>query len=347
MATTFNFTVRAEDDQGAFADRDFSMTVRNTMVDRYMVIDATDAYTSPDMVTWTKRIGQGGAHLMYGGGKWLIPIVYNGLQYRLSTDGVNFTTHTIPTTGYGTTVLLHCPVWNNDRWWVAFQGQETGVYYNIVLNSIDGVNWSTVARTPATNNTFAAQTLPTFSEGKAFYTSGNTSKYCVVEGDTITSVTPTLPAHSVGTPFYTAPMKINDLWVMVVYGTSGTMSLYSTDRNVWNAGPVLANGNLAARRLDSISYHNGKLICSGFLSSVNNFSLNCVASIDGKTWTNFTPVSSAGAVKDTRQYVISTKGKIYLVNSTNKYSSSNLGETWTNETATFPSVSITGFATIQ
>lgn len=110
----FQFTVRATDSDGAYADRNFGITVNNTRVERYMVVDHVNAYTSPDLVNWSTRNGQGGWDCAYGNGMWLIvsnnmvisntsltgalgggasaTIPNSALVVRKSVDGVNFAT---------------------------------------------------------------------------------------------------------------------------------------------------------------------------------------------------------------------------------------------------------------
>jgi hypothetical protein len=112
----FQFTVRATDSDGAFADRNFSITINNTRVERYLTVDNLNAYTSPDLINWTTRNGQGGHDCAYGNSMWLIvtngstvnsgtapgtvvmaggqsaSAANSGLIIRKSTDGVNFST---------------------------------------------------------------------------------------------------------------------------------------------------------------------------------------------------------------------------------------------------------------
>ena len=112
----FQFTVRATDSDGAFADRNFSITINNTRVERYMSVDNLNAYTSPDLVNWTTRNGQGGNDCAYGNSMWLITTngytpnvntdaggyyqaggqitspIQSGMVIRKSSDGVNFST---------------------------------------------------------------------------------------------------------------------------------------------------------------------------------------------------------------------------------------------------------------
>jgi hypothetical protein len=86
----FPFTIRATDSEGSFADRQFSITVRNSRVERFMAVTGTDAYTSADGQSWVFRAGMGGSSCTYGNNMWLIgPVSIGGL--RRSTDGVNYT----------------------------------------------------------------------------------------------------------------------------------------------------------------------------------------------------------------------------------------------------------------
>lgn len=54
---TYNFTVRAQDETGAFSDRDFSIQVRNNLVDRLLAVNDTNAYASVDGSEWVERAG--------------------------------------------------------------------------------------------------------------------------------------------------------------------------------------------------------------------------------------------------------------------------------------------------
>lgn len=91
----FPFTVRATDSEGSYSDRQFNITVRNSRVERYMVIDVNNAYTSPDGQIWTQRNGAGGYTCAYGNGFWLIIKNTGAFDMMKSTDGINYVT--IPT----------------------------------------------------------------------------------------------------------------------------------------------------------------------------------------------------------------------------------------------------------
>lgn len=133
--TLFNFTVRATDDAGAFADRDFSIKIRNSIVDRYMTVNATDSYTSPEGSTWTQRVTYGGQGVVHGAGKWLIPI--STTQYRLSVDGINYTTHSWPQSQHVTPTVR----WVNGRFVYIGNNGTNGV----LVYSYDGLTWTQTA----------------------------------------------------------------------------------------------------------------------------------------------------------------------------------------------------------
>ena len=98
---TYDFTVRAQDETGAFSDRDFSIQVRNNLVDRILAINSANAYASVDGTTWTERTGKGGHWCRNLLGKWIVCTdAYNGYDYyrsnlgtvyRLSDDTINWT----------------------------------------------------------------------------------------------------------------------------------------------------------------------------------------------------------------------------------------------------------------
>lgn len=359
MATTFNFTVRAEDDQGAYADRDFSMTVRNTMIDRFMMIDATDAYTSPDMVTWTKRVGQGGINVRYGGGKWLIKTgTFSSATYRLSNDGVIFSNHTVSIPGHSGFTFSTLPEWHNDRWIAAGMAQLSGVYWVFILQSLDGINWETIVSWSYSTQAVGDYVSMTTHEGKIYWSMRTTSVYAVIDiaAKTHSFVTPSYPSvAAVGaSPMYSTPRKINDLWIVMVSGSNGSMlPLYSSDLVSWSAGSLVATTYGANKLYDMITYYNGKLVASGFLTTTTtNAGYHVLLSVDGKTWTAPTtpPPSSGGqsTVGGSRQSIVSAKGNLYSVfNKIGK--STDLGVNWSDDSANYPIAlfAITGFATIQ
>lgn len=198
----FPFTVRATDSEGSYADRQFSITVRNSRVERFMVLNANDAFTSPDGTSWTRRVGQGGKTCAYGNGFWLIldPTVSNqwagnqqGLTIRKSTDGINYqyiagtsmtflksdgtpwVAASFPYLFNGNSGATKMVFWNGRFWFVGFGNTlSSGTSANsmILWSSPDGVTWtSNVLATSASAgvsispNTYTSQYSINISDG--------------------------------------------------------------------------------------------------------------------------------------------------------------------------------------
>lgn len=178
----FQFTVRATDSDGAYADRNFAITINNTRVERYMVIDNANAYTSPDLVNWSTRNGQGGGDVAYGNSMWLIistsytTLTFVGGQAQLgsqsfgtnsfvvrkSPDGVNFSTMIQSALTFlkadGTAFVPpstnmvngHLSFSNGFFWLPMSWGSQYGTganYTQYIARSPDGVTW-TMLNTP-------------------------------------------------------------------------------------------------------------------------------------------------------------------------------------------------------
>ena len=153
---TFPFTVRAIDSENAFSDRQFSINVRNTRVERYLIIDPTNAWTSNDLVNWTIRLGQGGTHCAYGNGMWMV-IASTGV--RTSADGINWTftptaslvvtrpngdaaTWTAPTSNYAQGIATSLSFAAGRFWFTSLIGSTAGGGGGHALySSADGINW--------------------------------------------------------------------------------------------------------------------------------------------------------------------------------------------------------------
>lgn len=160
--SVFPFTVRAIDSDGAFSDRQFSINVRNTIVERYLVINSNDAWTSSDAVNWTIRPGQGGTKCAYGNGMWMVIAAGANPGIRTSADGINWTF--TPTTSLVVTRPNgDAAIWTNPpsnfggglsssfsfaagRFWFSFPTSNVGME---TLSSADGLNWRRQILVPA------------------------------------------------------------------------------------------------------------------------------------------------------------------------------------------------------
>lgn len=243
--TIFNFTLRAEDDRGAFSDRQFSIKVRNTLVDRYMVVDGTHAYTSLDMVNWTERPDMGGVGCAYGGGNWMVWQGDN--RYRMSPDGINWTQHVAQYMNGATKTnvpgtITSKPVWMNDRWYATCGTTATGV---VVIASDNGIIWEIIAtnvvalnaaynmpRLTTANNclviNFHNQTSNTAvaSINYPMISFDNGAKWEVAIKSTPAGLIPIVAHYSPQTVYRSSVLTfINGLWY---YGQSVQRSYYST-----------------------------------------------------------------------------------------------------------------------
>ncbi|RYE98955.1 MAG: hypothetical protein EOO77_36340, partial [Oxalobacteraceae bacterium] len=161
---TYNFTVRATDNLGAFADQNFSLTVNNTNIERFVIAGLFGLVHSSDGVTWTAEAGQFGGKVVFGNGKWVVyagpnPNVGLGMSIRTSTDAFNWTTVT-PTfpNGQGTNANLYAYVpsvilsmkYQNGYWTAICASASYGAnpnYYSAMIEytSPDLVTWTRVS----------------------------------------------------------------------------------------------------------------------------------------------------------------------------------------------------------
>lgn len=91
--TTYNFSVRATDNLGAYADRAFDITVNNTSIERFVAVGSLGLAHSRDGIKWTYEASLSGNYVSYGNGSWVI--CTGGLTVRTSPDAVNWTTYTM------------------------------------------------------------------------------------------------------------------------------------------------------------------------------------------------------------------------------------------------------------
>ena len=152
----FNFTVRATDSEGSYADRQFNITVRNSRVERFMAITTADAWTSPDATTWTQRVGAGGFTCAYGNGFWLIMKSTSTCDILKSTDGINYNAIStsemtfLDPSGAVTTAPTAISFWSflnkmkfwNGRFYLLHFANPSGQKKTLSLwSTADGVTW--------------------------------------------------------------------------------------------------------------------------------------------------------------------------------------------------------------
>lgn len=297
--TTFNFTVRAVDERGAYADRDFSIKVRNTMVDRYVAMSYNgQLYTSPDAETWTQRINQGftstdpnySNNVVFGNGIWLAP--YDKDNYRTSIDGVNWNAMAMPgttsPTGSYLTAFQSIPNFTFVNGQFAMLKWESGATVTRRLyTSYDGLTWESkaVINTGLSVNNSAFQFVynnpPTYGGGKWMVTSGlnNNDVVWVSSDDGSTWKSANTKVTNMQNVYY-----FNGLYFAI---SSATMDITtSIDGFSWVIQPITKETYVGFSKL---LYGNGRLIAVphryNIGSGVGNPVNFVMTSLDGTTWT--------------------------------------------------------------
>jgi len=294
----FNFTVRATDSEGSFADRSFNITVRNSKIERYMAINTTDAYTSSDGTTWTLRPGMGGYSCAYGNGFWLINCS-DGI--RKSYDGVNY--NLIPTTSIqaydstGTpiasasqglaafTSTSSCKMKSfNNKFYLPYQGNVGGTSQIGVFVSSDGITWNFKSVLIVSVSGPLLNFILSISEdnGTLFLNypwSNGTQKLgymSINSGETWTEM-----ADVSGNIHNSGVLKrFNGLYLQAT-GDSGNSYKYSTDGSNWTSGSF---GSISNVRFWDFIYANGKLYAFFNKSTTAGQAQLYLTSTDGINW---------------------------------------------------------------
>lgn len=304
----FNFTVRATDSEGSFADRNFSINVRNTRVDRYLAVTTADAYTSVDGNTWAVHSGAGGNLVAFNNLTWYI-MTLTGI--KISNDAINFNEilfsdsrivfkdmltgeenptfimKTATVQSYPSNFIKHgnyisCIVYvNNSR------------YY---IRSLDGMTWEyqPASFLPAANaNTILNKALlitydsPTLFIGSQIGGASTVMGYKSEDnGKTWTTVTRSSTTFQAGWLG-----RINGFYMAFTTYSGGQLNMMTSSDGVnWisNAFTAVTNYVATINRVSAIYYLNGRLVavCEKPTSSTQT-GLFIMHSLDGVSWTMY------------------------------------------------------------
>lgn len=278
---TYNFTIRATDTAGAFADRTFSINVNNTTLDRFVVVGTSGLARSVDGITWKNEPGRSGTGVTYGNGRW---VVYKGddsvstKTLHTSPDGVNWSTLSLTSTANSTgsfNILglkngaqgFSCVKYVNNRW-VAFTYNNNAVASTSATQcyeSQDLQNW-TLRGEPQTNlasqSTFACGvTDVVYGNGMYIAVGGYMSsaslygKFIATSPDLITWTRRVLVESGQNTSGGASILNVNGLFIATLFGGSGTQANHlqtSPDGTTWtprahqtfSTGLVYVNGRI-------------------------------------------------------------------------------------------------------
>lgn len=362
----YDFTVRAMDNLGAFADRDFSIEVKNTSATRFVVVGNGGIAHSIDGITWTKAnaspppIQSSGVGVSYGDGKW---VVYGNFsigstwrcQYHVSYDGgVTWRTIAKPaSTGEytfipnGSASATHeCMAgirFLNGKWhaWVGYNNTTPhGVagWYELVADDIAGpwtkaalyhTGYTTSFQSSGPNDVVYLPSLDRYvALGGSASAAGNERTW-YRNGDQTTWTETTNPFVA-----YTTSDTSN---MIEVGGTLFTTITNSTDIGMsadggltWAKFPI-ANAVVTSASTSGICYVNGRLVVAR-CSNTTNLS-RAYGSVDGgRTWEFLSePTSNLGTLTATKDTMKSHNGTIvrYSSGTTNNMTySTDGGVTW-------------------
>lgn len=145
MPEVFNFTARATAASGAFADRDFSITVSNTQINRLLAVSPSGVARALNSTSpWVLVPGVRGDSAAYGD-RWLIWEQAAGILWT-SPDAINFTNF-VPTlpAGYSRLGFLR---WRDGAWWAVASADRSSQWEHAVATSVDGgVTWGLIGAT--------------------------------------------------------------------------------------------------------------------------------------------------------------------------------------------------------
>ncbi|RYD64430.1 MAG: hypothetical protein EOP83_09780 [Verrucomicrobiaceae bacterium] len=319
---TYNFTIRATDNAGAYADRTFSLNVNNTIYDRFVAVGASGLIRSPNGTSWTLESSLSGRNVVYGGGKWL---VMDGMTLRTSPDGTTWTSYvpTITTNTTGTPNEITTLKYINGAWIGFLYFGTTG---NLdLITSTDGALTFSKVTTVATG--FLINDFDIDPAGTIIALNSN-STVLRRDGTTGVSTTISLPTNVIAQNTQGGTIRYyNGLWIVLPQGSA------------WIATSV--DGiNWVQRQLVGASiglmYLNGRIITLRNANSVSNIALPvCESTNAGRTWT--AKVGASGPTPGISVYGRSPMayfGGTLLAHNTGNtiFRSTDEGKTWTNST---------------
>jgi hypothetical protein len=288
----FPFTVRATDSEGSYSDRQFNITVRNSRVERFMVIDSSDAWTSPDGTTWTQRLGQGGVACAYGNGFWLI-VKSGTFSISKSSDGINYNSILSANMTYldegGATVTA--PVTTGVTRLKFFNGK----FYMVAPMSTSYFLWTTVDGITWNRKTLFASVNTDLGSAMAAGSNFSRFEFCE-DGDTLI-----------------IPFSVRGS-TNVASGYSTCLGWTTTDGVTFNQIKNISNTTATIAGCSYLSRVNGMYIAQG--GSHNNTvqaANNYIYSSDGINWTVGTYPGNAGTTSATANTrIFYSNGQLYL-----------------------------------
>ena len=349
---TYNFTVRATDNVGAFSDRSFSLNVQKTRVHRFAVQTPVGFLLSTNGDDWRFEQDVTTAVMAYGNGTWVgSPTV---TSVRVSQDGRNWTTKTFPALPRyvnGTSATVTNIKYIGGKWYLvgAVYFTSTGNYTPALWVSDDNMaSWELQSR-PTLLMTTAATPISDFDHDPA---TGTTVLYTG-------NLTGTPHATQLTRGIFT---KVGDgAWVAAPIGTADTLGIGSV--NFVNGLWTIASGSRfvwvsrdglnwmarapGANAIGNVVSCNGLLVASQTPTTNINTGL-MVSSDAGYTWTQKPVFALPAQYNNTARHLAEYNGTIVMTGFGAQqrqffiYTTKNMGETW----STYSTQTLTGSSNI-
>ncbi|GFZ80653.1 hypothetical protein GCM10011497_06400 [Elstera cyanobacteriorum] len=298
MPEVFNFTARATAASGAFADRDFSITVNNTQINRLLAVGQSGAARSINSLTpWVLIPGVKGDSAAYGD-RWLIWDQTAGVMWT-SPDAINFTSFVpgLPS-GYTSLGFLR---WRAGAWWGV---GSTGSALAVLTSTDGGLTWVVAGATLAASTAFSFER----SEGGASIIATITDWYFRTSDTDAWSLVKTFASS--GYRFQIA--HLNGIW----FGPNDTLPngllARSTDGQGWFAqsNPTVLTGG---------GYYRGMAWGNGHAVAHVYYEPQAVASTDaGLTVQAAAALPSGSVLYDTECPIVCVQGRFVMLGDTGR-----------------------------
>jgi hypothetical protein len=293
--SSYNFTVRAKDESGAFSDREFSIQVKNNLIDRMVLINNENLYTSPDGVNFTTRLDKGG---VFGGcwlDKWVVFTDNN--KYRISSDTISWHENNsivISDPTLGNNILYYIHTNNQNSHFIEHDGKlyvwvRTGHARPIMVMTEDLITWQLVKPVsfsvtnpfitppsginllPWVNDDGVLQLSNTIVDGDSLLTFDSVNKAFIkydILNNTSEYIIPTLNTQTFGTGNNGSLenawflQKVNGVYVVCFMNSGRQVLWYSSDLRSFNKSTtelVLTNTSNVSNSKRVSMYHNGTM----------------------------------------------------------------------------------------
>jgi hypothetical protein len=312
MALTYNFTARATSALGASADRAFSITVNNSIIQRLVVVSqsgAARALTAGG--TWAAIPGVKGDSVAWGD-RWLIWDQVAGVMWR-SPDAINWASLT-PTLPGGYTTLSHMR-WRAGAWW-ALGGDGTNI--GVLTSTNGGATWTLVGA--AQLGAFAASFERT-EGGASVIANGSDWYYRATDGG---AWVPVKTFGASGAKFQIA--HLNGVWFGPSSNASSPGFARSADGSAWfdqSNASVLTAGYYRG-----FAYLNGAVVGHSYFDALSGYTTDAGITVSA---TNALPAASD--VFNTDSPIVAQAGRVAMIGDTGRtFAVIGATGTWTAQT---------------